>query len=54
MLNQKELKKIRSIIDEYVPTDDEEAMEIREKICDLIQLKKAWNVNKHIQCTVVD
>ena len=54
MLSLKELNKIRSIIDEYCYATDEEAMEIREKVNDMIQIKKAWNVNKHIECRVVD
>lgn len=54
MFNINELKKIRSVIDTYVPTDDEEVMEIRDKIQDLIQIKKAWNENKHVLCTIVD
>lgn len=54
MFDLKELEKIRSIIDEYVPTDDVEAIKVRYKVYDLIQIKKAWKMNKHIECKVVD
>lgn len=53
MLNLKELVKIRSVIDEYVPVDDIETMEIREKLTDIIQVKKAWNIGKHVDCTII-
>ena len=54
MFSLKELYKIRSIIDKYCYATDEEAMEIRDKVSDMIQIKKAWNVNKHIECRVID
>jgi len=53
MFNITELKKMRSIIDQFVPTDDVDAMEIREKLCDLIRINKAWNSGEHIACTII-
>jgi len=54
MFSIAELKKIRNLIDIYVSSNDEDAMKIREKLCDLIQIKKAWNSNMHIRCTIAD
>jgi len=54
MFSIKELRKIRSVIDAYAPMDDQYAMEIRERVVDLIQIKRAWNLNMHIKCTIAD
>lgn len=52
MLNIKELTKVRSIIDEIVYSDDEEAMDIRAKINDMINLQTAWAAGNNIRCDI--
>ena len=49
MLNQKELQRIRRLIDFSVEDNDPEIVIIRDKISDMITLQKAWNKGKRIE-----
>lgn len=47
MLNIKEMIRLRTLIDESDYLDDE-TMDIRRKLSDMILLKRAWNAKRGI------
>ena len=49
MFNLKELYRIRRLIDFSVNSDDPDVLVIRDKLTDMITLRKAWGKHKRIE-----
>ena len=49
MFNLKELMRLRRLIDFSVNSDEPDVVKIRDKLSDMITLRKAWGRNKRIE-----
>lgn len=49
MLNLKELVRLRRLVNFSVDSDEPDVVKIREKLTDMITLRKAWNSGKSIE-----
>ena len=49
MLNLKELLRIRRLINFSVDSDEPDVIKIRDKVTDMITMRKAWGMGRRIE-----